>query len=128
MVSNLLWKGALFSQFHANIVSYYDNSAILIATKKNMNVEERGQVSVMVFILKGLLKYYADVKENNVKFFSLDEIEGSIISPHFQKNILLSSGKWLFTISLDNFTSYILRSSVKAAVCSIWKWRFHSWL
>ena len=89
-----------------------------------MNVEERGQGSVMVFILKGLLKYYADVKENNVKFFSLDEIEGSIISPHFQKNILLSSGKWPFTISLDNFTSYILRSSDKAAVllrsvCSI---------
>ena len=85
MVSNLLWKGALFFQCHANIVSYHDNSAILIATKKNMNVEERGQVSVMVFILKGLLKCYADVKENNVKFFSLDEIEGSIISTHFKK-------------------------------------------
>ena len=89
-----------------------------------MNVEERGQVSVIVFIMKGLLKYYADVKENNVEFFSLNEIEGSIISPHFQKDILRSSGKWPFTISLDNFSSYILRSSDKAAVflrsvCSI---------
>lgn len=83
-----------------------------------------GQVSVLVFIMKEHLKYYADVKENNVEFFSVDQIEGSIISPDFQKNILLSSGKWPFTISLDNFTSYILRSSDKAAVflrsvCSI---------
>lgn len=52
-----------------------------------MNVEERGQVSVIVFIMKGHLKYYADLKENNVEFFSLDEIEGSIISPDFQKKI-----------------------------------------
>ena len=54
--------------------------------------------------MKEHLKYYADVKENNVEFFSLDQIEGSIISPDFPKNILLSSGKWPFTISLDNFT------------------------
>ena len=87
MVSNLLWKGVLFVQCHANIVSYQDNSAILIAAKKNMNVEERGQVSVIVFMMKGHLKYYADLKENNVEFFSLDEIEGSIISPDFQKKI-----------------------------------------
>ena len=41
MVSNLLRKGALFSRCHANIVSYHDNSATIIATKKNMNVEKR---------------------------------------------------------------------------------------
>lgn len=78
---------SFFFQCHPNIVSYHDNSAILIATTKKiyMNVEERRHVSVGVFIIKGHLKYYADVKENNVEFFSLDEIEGLQFLQIFRK-------------------------------------------
>lgn len=103
-------KGSPFFQCDTNLVSYHGNRVILIATQKKKYECGRKRTGFCYRF------NHADLRGNSVQFYSLGEMEGSIIFPDFQKKYSAYFQKMAILDLFKHVQGFIISSRLQRSI------------